>query len=130
MTAFREDKALFSVFGEQQDHVAYLHVDGELDLATSPVLETRLTDVQSNGNTGVVLDLKNVTFMDSNALHAFIRAADRATRMGRAFVIVNASPMVRKLLHITQTLHLLGEDPPASDRAGSASEMSVARPIV
>ena len=118
MTAFREEKALFSVYGEQQDHVAYLHVDGELDLATSPVLETRLTDVQSNGNTRVVLDLKNVTFMDSSALHALIRAADRAKRMGRVVVIVNASTMVRKLLHITQTLHLLAEGPQASDRAG------------
>jgi hypothetical protein len=48
MTANRE---LFSVRTEQRGHAAHLHLSGELDLATFPVLERGLQGAESNGNT-------------------------------------------------------------------------------
>lgn len=116
MTAVRIDQASFSVQSEQQNHVAYLYVNGELDMATSPVLEKWMSDVERNGNKGIVLDLKDVTFMDSSGLHSFLRATDRAARTGRTFAMVNAPATVRKVLQLTQTLHLLAVDrsPPSA----------------
>jgi anti-anti-sigma factor len=77
-------------------------------MAAAPVLERSLQVAESNGYTAIVLDLDQLTFVDAFGLHAFLRAADRAGRGGRDFTMVKASPIVRKMLRITGTTHLLG----------------------
>jgi anti-anti-sigma factor len=77
-------------------------------MAAAPVLEQSLQVAESNGYTAIVLDLDQLTFVDAFGLHAFQRAADRAGRGGRDFKMVKASAMVRKMLQITGTTHLLG----------------------
>ena len=100
----------FSVTSEQRGHTAYLHVAGELDMATSPVLEGRLHVAESNGNTAIVVDLQHLTFIDASGLRAFLGAAQRANGSGRTFTITRASTVVRRLLQITGTTHLLAAD--------------------
>lgn len=114
MPAAEVNEELFNVFSEHRDRVAYLQLSGELDIATSPVLEGWFSHAESNGNTGVVVDLEHLTFMDASGLHSFLRAAERASHSGRDFAIVNASHAVVRILEITGTTHLLGEDPTIS----------------
>ena len=98
---------LFSVRGELRGHGTYLRLSGELDMATSPFLETWLQGAECNGNNAIVVDLEKVTFMDTSGLHAFLRASERAGGRGRDFVVVKAPAVVRRLLQITGTTHLL-----------------------
>jgi anti-sigma B factor antagonist len=107
------NKDLFNVRSEQRGHAAHLRLSGELDMATFPVLERSLGGAESNGFTAIVLDLQHLTFMDVSGLDAFLRAAERASRSGRDFSVQNAPSIVRRLLEITQTTHLLGADQPA-----------------
>ena len=51
-----------------------LRVSGELDIATAPDLRDRLTAAIDRGATGVVVDLRDVTFMDSVAMAAILHA--------------------------------------------------------
>lgn len=108
---------LFSVRGELRGHGTYLRLSGELDMATSPFLETWLQGSECNANDAIVVDLEHVTFMDTSGLYAFLRAAERAGGSGRDFAIVKAPAIVRKLLQITGTTHLLGSEAPVLARA-------------
>ncbi|WP_431898802.1 STAS domain-containing protein [Nonomuraea sp. bgisy101] len=55
---------------------------GEVDIATAEQLERLLVDVLSRSRPDVVLDLREVTFLDAGGLTALIRADDRARRLG------------------------------------------------
>ena len=99
---------LFSVRGELGGHGTYLRLSGELDMATYPLLETWFQGAERRGNDVIVVDLEHLTFIDTSGVHAFLRAAERAGRNGRAFAIIKAPAVVQKMLQITGTNHLLG----------------------
>ena len=121
MTIPRENLASFNVESEQEAHTAYLRLAGELDLAASPILEEQLLGVESNGNARIVLDLKDVTFIDSSGLRSFLRATERAGGSGRNIAIVNANDTIRRVFELTGTLHLLAEDPASHTSSDAAS---------
>jgi anti-sigma B factor antagonist len=104
------NQGLFKVSSEQRGHAAHLCLSGELDLATSPILERSLQGAESNGNIAIVVDLEQVTFMDVSGLRAFLGAAERASGSGRTFSMVKAPAVVRRVLQITRTTYLLGSD--------------------
>lgn len=75
-------------------------------MATSPVLEAWLLEAEPQ-TTNIVVDLENVTFIDSSGIHAFQRAAHRATSTGRGFTLRKAPTIVRRVLQLTRSTHLL-----------------------
>ncbi len=120
-------QGLFNVRGELRGYGTYLRVSGELDAATSPFLEMWLQGAECNGNNAIVVDLEHVTFMDTSAVHAFLRAAERSGRDGRDFAIVKTPGVVQRLLQITGTTHLLGSDAPSGPRASEGQMIAVGR---
>jgi anti-sigma B factor antagonist len=73
-----------------------LRVDGELDLATAPVLAA-LPD----GGGDVVVDVSRIRFVDSTGLSVLVQAHHAARSAGRRLVLVAPSLRVRRLLQIT-----------------------------
>ncbi len=108
----------FGVTGEQRGDAAYLRVSGEIDIATAPLLDERLRAAQSNGYTGIVVDLEHVTFMDASGVRSLLRAAEEARRNDKTFATVKTPAIVSRVLQITGTAHLLDADPlaPVTDR--------------
>jgi anti-anti-sigma factor len=102
-----------AVSSEQLGNAVHLHLRGDLDMVTSPVLEDWLSAAERHGVSEIVVDLEHVTFMDTSGLHAFLRAAERASRGGREFAIVKALPQVRRVFELTDTTRLFGAYPPA-----------------
>ncbi|HVL89950.1 MAG TPA: STAS domain-containing protein [Actinomycetota bacterium] len=126
---------LLSVSGEQRGHAAHLHVSGEIDLATAPVLEGWLDTAERNGNRAIVVDLEHVTFIDASGLRAFLHAAQRASLAGRTLELTNAPAVVRRVLQLTGCTHLLAADPLAQSPyerkpAPLAAQTIVARPSI
>lgn len=123
MAGIGADQEVFGLRSERRGRAEHLLLSGELDTATSPVLDGWLQTAERNGNSTIVVDLENVTFIDVGGLRPFIRAADRAVRSGRGFALVKAPAMVRKVLQITGTTHLLGSDalPFRSDRMAASA---------
>ncbi|MEA2247836.1 MAG: hypothetical protein QOH46_2365, partial [Solirubrobacteraceae bacterium] len=58
--------------------VVTVAVDGELDIATAPVLDAQLRELRDVGFQRVVVDLRGLAFMDSTGAHLLLRwtAAD------------------------------------------------------
>jgi anti-sigma B factor antagonist len=71
---------------------------GELDLATSPLLERELIRVERTGVSLIELDLSGVTFMDSAGVCVLARAEARAQLSGSALIVKSASTAVQRVL--------------------------------
>jgi len=78
-----------------------LAVSGELDLASSPMLESGLERVSSTGSGPVIVDLRQLDFMDSTGLSVLVKAHQRAQDDGRRFGLVSGPPQIQRLLSLT-----------------------------
>ena len=97
----------FSV--EQHNHgsAAVVAVSGELDLRTSPRLEEQLTRAFDAGAELVILDLRQIEFMDSTGLRVLLTAHQRAHETGRRFALVRGADQVERVLTLTGVRDLL-----------------------
>jgi anti-anti-sigma factor len=100
---------LLTAHVESRNGVARIAVSGELDLSTVPALMEQLAHVEQDGVTAIMLDLRDLTFIDSSGLHALLQARDRAKTNGHRLIWVGAGPPARGLFEITGTQFLLDE---------------------
>ena len=85
------------------DHTHVLALRGELDVATVPRLADPLRDVIAAGKTAVVIDLGELTFLDSTGLMVLLNGLRRVVRQGGNLAIVCTNPTVLRLFDITGT---------------------------
>ncbi len=86
---------------------------GELDIATTPELEQALADATADAATEIVLDLRELTFMDSSGLRALAEANKRAGESGVKLSIWRGPRQIERVLEISGLGALLPlVDPP------------------
>jgi anti-anti-sigma factor len=85
------DPTGFSISTSDRDGRAVIVIRGELDIATVPDLEAVLTERLDAGQ-DVVVDLRELAFMDSSGLRVFVSAHARVAGGGPSFVIVRPPP--------------------------------------
>lgn len=74
----------------------------ELDLVTVEQLRAQIDELRSNSAAAIVLDLRQLSFMDSTGLRLLL-ALDAAARCdGFDFMIVDADGPIRRLLELTR----------------------------
>jgi len=76
-------------------------VSGELDLASSPALQEELDRVASSDSELLIIDLRELDFMDSTGLSVLVRAHLRAEEHGRQLAMVRGPQQVQRLLSLT-----------------------------
>jgi anti-sigma B factor antagonist len=77
-------------------------ITGEIDMATAPEV-SRAIDSGQGGAGRVVVDLSQVTFLDSSALNAFVQSQQELAQHDVAFRIVSpADQAVRNVFEITR----------------------------
>ena len=101
--------SLFGIQDDRRNEVARLALRGELDLATAPELDEHLMRVEQDGVRAVLLDLRDLTFVDSTGLRTFLGAQRRAEENGHRLALIGANDQLRKLLQITKTEHVVDE---------------------
>jgi anti-sigma B factor antagonist len=74
---------------------------GEIDYATMGTLSQALDDALEDDLHAVVVDLQEVTYMDSLGLGVLVNAHKRLTASGRSLILRIAHPELIKLLRIT-----------------------------
>jgi anti-sigma B factor antagonist len=80
---------------------AWIHVSGEVDLATSPKLRETLKEAQHAARL-VVLDLREVAFMDSSSVHTILDASADAGRAEGRLLLVRGPANVERILTLTR----------------------------
>lgn len=92
----------FSVRVERNGDVTRLILAGELDLACARELETALVGAEEGRPSRLVLDLRDLRFMDSTGLRLFLSADDRARREERRLTIVRGPDPVDRVFRIAR----------------------------
>lgn len=92
----------FDVTIEQHDGAVHIVLNGELDISTAPRLEDDLRRIEAERPPLIVLDLQQLTFMDSTGLRILITADARARGDQRQFVIVRGNEMVQRVMRLTR----------------------------
>jgi anti-sigma B factor antagonist len=80
---------------------AWVRVTGELDIATAPQLAEMLGQAEERCQR-VVLDLRELAFMDSSGVHVILEASHRATAAGRGLVLVRGPAHADRVLDLTR----------------------------
>ena len=78
----------------------YVHVEGEIDIAAAPLLEHALT-VALSRSLAVVLDLHDVSFLDSAGTRAIVLASVLARARAQPLVLLHGPPNVDRLFAMT-----------------------------
>ncbi len=105
-------------WSDSGEDTAYVHLTGELDLATAPELERTLQQAQARAPV-VVLDLRELTFVDVSGLHVIANANARAKRADGRSIVVRGARQLDRLMTLTGLCELLEivdldpADPPA-----------------
>ena len=76
-------------------------IAGELDLDVAPTVRSRLGELVDGGATTIVVDLLEVSFIDSAGLSVFIAARKALADAGGELILVVDNPNLTKLLAIT-----------------------------
>ncbi len=82
------------------DGSVVFRLQGELDLATPPA-GPGLGTTLNTGPSAIILDLGELTFVDSTGLAVFVAASRRSAWIGYPFILRSPRPAVRKTLRLT-----------------------------
>lgn len=74
---------------------------GEADLQTAPSLKRVLADACESAKQTIVVDLRNLTFIDSSGLHALVEAFETCTYRGLEMKVIPGPPNVQRLFQLT-----------------------------
>ena len=80
---------------------AWVQVAGELDLATSSQFRETLAEAQRAARL-VVLDLRELSFIDCSGTHVILDAARDLRQNGGRLLIVRGTPQVDRVLALTE----------------------------
>lgn len=79
---------------------AWVRVAGEVDIASTPKLDRMLREFQREAQL-VVLDLRDVAFMDSSGVHVIVDASIRAREAVRRLVLLRPPPGIDRMFALT-----------------------------
>lgn len=99
----------FSACLTRRNGVTHAALRGELDLATVEALEEQIARAMDESTVGIVLDMRELTFMDCTGLRAVLAASKHAGRAGLRFGVVNVAGTPRKVFEATGTVGSLQE---------------------
>jgi anti-sigma B factor antagonist len=92
----------FDLTTDEQADSIHVRMRGDLDISTAPRLEDELRRVEAQAPQTLVLDLQELSFMDSTGLRLLITADARAHEESRRMVLVRGNRMIQRVLRITR----------------------------
>lgn len=96
----QHDASAFRVDVHPQRDVVRVAPVGELDVATAAALQAHLDELHGAGFTHIVLDLRQLTFMDCLGVRLILREDRLARRTGGSFSIINGGRGVQRVLDV------------------------------
>jgi anti-sigma B factor antagonist len=104
----------------------HVSLRGELDLAHAYTFDEEMRRVEDDGTSCIVVDLRELSFMDSAGVSRLMSARKRARRDGRRFVLVRGGRPIHRILTLTaveETFEVVNDvpdqlrDPPGASAA-------------
>jgi anti-sigma B factor antagonist len=91
----------FRVEVQSTGRAAVITASGELDLTSSAGFDEELQRVLESDLEQLIIDLRQLEFMDSTGLSTLVKAHQRAGERGQRFGVVRGPQQVQRLLSLT-----------------------------
>jgi anti-sigma B factor antagonist len=91
----------------RRDRMTHLAPSGELDIASAPEFEQAIAEATAQPGAELVLDLRELTFMDSTGLRALAQTNARADQADFVLSIVRGPRQIERVLEISGLAELL-----------------------
>jgi anti-anti-sigma factor len=91
----------FGISVSSDDGRTHIAPTGELDIATTPALEQAIAEATAKPGAELVLDLRELTFMDSTGLRTLAQTNARAEEDGFTLSIVRGPRQIERVLEIS-----------------------------
>jgi anti-sigma B factor antagonist len=95
-----------------------LTITGELDLATAATFRSRVLSATEHTEGDLILDMRNVTYIDSSGLSVVLEGRDLLERAGRTLIINDPSASVTTIFTICGLTDRIAISIPESGAAG------------
>jgi anti-anti-sigma factor len=90
----------FSVSQHRLGDIRVVVPKREVDFLTAPLLNAELDRAIADGDGKVVVDLCDVSFMDSSGAHALLEASKRLRALDRGFSVICVRGSISRLLEL------------------------------
>lgn len=97
----------FEVSSTREENQSILHIRGELDFGTAPVMQDSLIQVLENDVSHLILDMEDVTFLDSEGVKVLLQAHKKVRDYGGVMSIRGCSQFVQNVFEILGLQHYL-----------------------
>ena len=91
--------------------LATIHIRGEIDLATCPLLQAIVVDLVDRGCHQLTIDQERVSFLDCAGIGMLVDARRRVQAHGGSLKLVKPRPVVQRVLALTGRTTLFPIDP-------------------
>ncbi|WP_131742427.1 STAS domain-containing protein [Actinomadura roseirufa] len=105
----------FAVEHREEHGLTVVKISGEIDVFTSPRLREALLDIIDNGGPHLLVDLGEVTFLDSTGLGVLVGIYHRLRARDGSMSFVGANDRVRRVFHVTQLTKIFVLHPSLED---------------
>lgn len=85
----------------KENKTAVIDLSGEIDVYTAPKFKESLINLIEEGYHDIVVDLQDVTFMDSTGLGALVGGLKRVKPLGGSLVLICNQDKILKIFEIT-----------------------------
>jgi len=95
------DELSIDLKSERKGETLVFALRGSLDLATSPTVKAALSDAIERGESKLIVDLRQLEFLDSTGLSVLIGAHRRAAERAGSLRLIVSEGQILRLLTIT-----------------------------
>lgn len=85
----------------EESGVSIVAVSGEVDIYTASSLDERLSALVAEGHTRIVVDMRDVDFLDSTGLGVLVKTLKRVREQDGSLEVVASSDRILKVFRIT-----------------------------
>jgi len=86
----------------QERGATVVQIEGRFDVATAPTIKAKLQNLISEGNTRLVLNLSELSFIDSSGLGVLVSCLRKAAADGGDLRLAEVPPFCRSIFELTR----------------------------
>ncbi len=92
----------FKIKSVEKENIGLITVAGEIDMFTSPNLRDKLLPLFEKDIKGIIVDLKDVSFMDSSGIATLVEGLQWSKKNSKEFVLTGLGTNVLNALSLTK----------------------------
>lgn len=87
---------------ERDDNILVLKLEGEIDIYSSSDVKDSIINSIDSGVKNIIIDLENVSYIDSSGIGAFISSLAAIKKIGGKMCFIQVSESVKKVFELTR----------------------------